>query len=242
MGANQSSASMAPSAQATPAPGGGTFLNEKIPSNILNTPIFDSSGKSFTLASLAGKSVVLTNFLTSCHEICPMTTANMRDIGDAVAKAGASSKISVVELSVDAGRDTAGRLAAYQKLFGDTSWTLASGTETNLNTIWTYFGAPATKDPYSAKNAAELPKDWLTGKPDTYDMTHADLVLVIGPDSSWRWLDLGSPKSNGAIPGKLKAYLSKDGLHNLAQPEEPTWTVGAVLSALKEISGVSLGA
>jgi cytochrome oxidase Cu insertion factor (SCO1/SenC/PrrC family) len=234
--------SMFPHSQATPAPGGGTFLNEKIPANILATPLFDAAGKSFTLGSLAGRSVVLTNFLTSCHEICPMTTANMRDVGDAVAKAKANSRISVVELSVDAGRDSAPRLAAYQNLFGDTSWTLASGTEKNLNAIWTYFGAPATKNPYSAKDVTELPRDWLTGKPDTYDMTHADLVVVIGPDSTWRWLDLGSPKSNGVIPGKLKAYLSEDGLHNLAQPEEPTWTVSAVLSALKEITGVALSA
>ena len=61
-----------------------------------------------------------------------MTSANMRDIGDAVMKAGASSKIKVVEVSVDAERDIPTRLAAYQALYQDTNWTLASGSSADL--------------------------------------------------------------------------------------------------------------
>ena len=79
--------------QGIAARGGGSYLNQPIPSNVLNLSLFDAQGKKFTLASLKGQNVVITNFLTSCQEICPMTSANMRDIGDAVMKAGASSKI-----------------------------------------------------------------------------------------------------------------------------------------------------
>lgn len=71
-----------------------------------------------------------------------------------------------------------------------------------------------------------------------YDMSHADLVLIVGPDGSWRWLDLGAPKTaDGKIPATLLAFLTEDGKSALAKPEDPTWTVDAVLSALSTLTG-----
>ncbi|NBO07776.1 MAG: hypothetical protein EBV30_00150 [Actinobacteria bacterium] len=98
--------SLAPG-MATAAPGGGSFLNEKLPADVLALPLFDSTGEAFTLADFAGKYVVITNFLTSCHEICPMTTVNMRDIARALSAVGLASKVAVMEVSVDGERDTA---------------------------------------------------------------------------------------------------------------------------------------
>ncbi|TSA48137.1 MAG: SCO family protein [Actinomycetales bacterium] len=221
----------------TAARGGGSYLNEKIPTKILNLKLFDGSGKVFTLGSLKGKNIVISNFLTSCHETCPMTTANLRDLGIAVAKAGLSNTISVLELSVDGARDTAPRIAAYQKLYNDSSWTIASGSVANLASVWEYFGAPAMKEEYTVAQLKENPLDWYTGKPNTFDMSHSNLVIIVGADSNWKWLDLGAPKSNGVIPAKLKAFLSRDGIKNLAKPEEPTWSNKAVLSALTDLTG-----
>lgn len=218
--------------QAVAAPTGGSFLNEKIPTEVLSIPLQDSDGKSFTLASLSGQYVVISNFLTSCQEICPMTSANMRDIAHAVGKSSIASKIKILEISVDAATDTPSRLTAYQRLFGERSWTLATGTATDLNKLWTYFGAPAQQ-----KKGGEG-VDWQTGKPVDHDFVHADLVLIVGADSHWRWLDLGSPKTaKGGIPDKLKNFLNAEGRNNLAKPEEPTWTVSAVLGALSELTG-----
>ncbi len=225
--------------QGAAARGGGSYLNQPIPDNVLKLSLFDAQGQKFTLASLKGQTVVITNFLTTCQEICPMTSANMRDIGDAVMKAGASSKIKVVEVSVDAERDIPVRLAAYQALYQDTNWTLASGTSADLNTFWSYFGAPATRSNFSKAESAKMPLDWQTGKPVTYDLVHADLVLIVDDQSNWRWLDLGAPNIGKAnIPEKLKSFLSADGLANLAKPEEPYWTTTAVFSALTDITGV----
>lgn len=223
------------SGQAVAAPQGGSFLDEKIPADILNIPLVDADGKTFTLASLAGQNVVISNFLTSCQEICPMTSANMRDIADAVSKSPAAAKVKVLEISVDAATDTPARLTAYQDLFGEKSWTLASGTATDLNNLWTYFGAPAEE-----KKSSEG-VDWQTGKPVTHDFVHADLVVIVGADSHWKWLDLGSPKTaKGDIPAKLKAFLNAEGKNNLAKPEEPTWTISAVLGALSVLTGEKL--
>ena len=86
-----------------------------------------------------------------------------------------------------------------------------------------------------------LPVDWQTGKKNTYDVSHTDLVLIINAQQSWAWLDLGNPNPGKAVvPAKLKAYLSEDGLNNLAKPQEPSWTADAVLSALSSITGTKV--
>jgi cytochrome oxidase Cu insertion factor (SCO1/SenC/PrrC family) len=229
------------SGQAVAAPTGGTFLSEKIPKQILNIPLADSSGHSLSLAAMTGKWVVITNFLTSCQEVCPMTSVNMRDIAVRIAMTSLKDKVKVVEVTVDAETDTPRRLAAYQKLFGDKNWTLATGTKKGLNDFWTYFGAPAEREVKSAKDAAGAPVDWQTGKPILVDFVHSDLVLIVGPDATWRWLDLGSPKTkSGKIPVKLRAFLSPLGAHNLAKPEEPSWTIDAVFGALTQLTGVKV--
>jgi len=220
--------------------GGGTFLKSAIPADVLALPLFDANGREFTLGSLAGQYVVITNFLTSCQEICPMTTANMRDIGNAVAKSPLKGRVSVIEFSVDARRDNAKRLRAYQDLFNDNTFSLASGSEKDLAALWKYFGAPGQRMEISTKESATLPLDWQTGLRDTYDIMHPDLVLIISPKSEWRWLDLGNPKVGSEIPAKLKTYLSEDGKKNLAAPEEPTWSISAVYSALEQLTGVKL--
>ena len=220
------------------AVGGGSYLDEAIPADVLALQLVDQDGKAFTLGSLKGQYLVITNFLTSCQEICPMTTANMRTVGDAVANSSLKDKVKVVEISVDAGRDIPSRLAAYRAMYSDTNFTLASGSEANLKTLWTYFGAPAMRMEFSAKEKAALPLDWQTGKPSGYDMSHSDLVTIVGPDGHWKWLDLGNPNPGKAtIPEKLKKFLSEDGLNNLAKPQEPSWSVDAVYSALHDLTG-----
>ena len=219
------------------AVGGGTFLDQKIPENILSAPLFDSEGKALTLNSFAGKYLVIANFLTSCHEICPMTTANLRDIGDAISASLLNDQVVVMGLSVDSQRDIPSRLAAYKAFYESNSFTLASGSKRSLAEVWEYFGAPGKVMEFSKEEQKTIPVDWQTGKQDTYDVMHPDLVLIVSPDSKWRWLDLGAPKTKGNVPAQLKAYLSEEGQKNLAQPEEPTWSVKAVVSALEDLTG-----
>ena len=224
--------------QGAAAIGGGSLLNAPLPSDVLNLPLFDADGKSFTLGSFKGKPVVIADFLTSCQEICPMTSINMRQIGDAVAASPLKDSVKVLELSVDSERDTASRLAAYQKLYDDKNWIVASGVESSLSKFWTFFGNSYSKTPYSAAEMKALPVDWQSGKKNTFDISHTDEVLIVNAQQSWAWLDLGNPNpGKAAIPAKLKAYLSDDGLNNLAKPQEPSWTPDAVLSALSTITG-----
>ncbi len=227
--------------QGAAAPGGGSYLNAPIPAEVLQAELFDSAGKKFTLASLHGKTIVIADFLTSCQEICPMTSVNMRNIGDAIAVSPLKSKVSVIELSVDSERDTPSRLRAYSAIFHDNNWLMASGSEKSLSTIWKFFGNNYSKNPYTAKEMQSLPPDWQTGKKNTFDITHTDEVLIVNAAGSWSWLDLGNPNpGKSVVPDRLKKFLSEDGLNNLAKPQEPSWTPDAVLSALSAITKTTI--
>ena len=243
-GMNMSHSTTTPlaSGQGVAAAGGGSFLNSPVPAKVLNTKLVDSHGISFSLGTLKGQVVVIADFLTSCHEICPMTSVSMREIGDAVSASTLKGKVKVLEISVDGARDTPQRLSAYQALFNDSNWTLASSSDANLKQFWSFFGAAAVKSPYTATELKNLPLDWQTGKPNSYDVSHTDIVLIVDAKGNWVWLDLGNPNpGKGTVPDKLKKYLSADGLNNLAKPQEPSWDSTAVLSALSSITGAKVG-
>ena len=190
---------------ASAAPGGGTFLNAPLDQTVLNLELVDASGTTFNLAQLKGSYVVIANFLTSCQEVCPLTTASMRLIADKIDAAGLSDTIKVLEISVDPARDTPARLAAYQSVFGASNWTLASGSEQNITQLWDFFGVPPERMNYTQEEMATLPKDWQTGEVSTYDVMHADIVLIIDPDSNWRWLDLGHPSGQDRKSTRLNS-------------------------------------
>ncbi|MEJ0014252.1 MAG: SCO family protein [Actinomycetota bacterium] len=223
------------------AKAGGTILDVPIPTALLSIPLTDANGKTFTLASLKGKIIVLTDFLTLCNEVCPMISVNMRDIGDAAAKAKLSKSITGLEITVDPKRDNPKRLKAYQSLFNDPSWTVATSTAAGLKSLWSWFGIY-----YKVQSPDDEMIDWMTGKKLTYDVDHTDAVVIIGPNLHWRWLDLGAPAINNptaknALPSALYKFLSPAGKVNLIKPEQPTWSTGAVYGALNEIFKIKIG-
>jgi len=166
----------------------------------------------------------------------------MLAVSKAIAKSGLGEQVKVLEVSVDSERDSASRIKAYQDLFGDSSWTIASGDQLNLKTFWKFFGAQAVKQPYSKSEMNSMPADWQTGKKNTFDIMHTDEVLIISPDQKWVWLDLGNPAvGKGNIPTKLKNFLNSQGISNIAKPEEPSWNVVAVTAALSNLLDKKIG-
>ena len=228
-----------PPISGTAAMMGGTIFDVPVPASIANTKLTDARGKNFSLASLKGKYVVLTDFFTSCDMICPMTSVNMRDIGDEVRKSGLSKNTVVLEVTIDPERDTVARIKAYQALFGDSSWTIATGKATALNNFWCWFGVYAKQE----KNSDGTSPDWQTHKPASYDVVHDDVVIIIGPNGHWRWLELGNPAVSNptTLPKTLKNYLSSNGRLNLIKPQQPSWTVTAVYGAFQEVFKLPLG-
>lgn len=217
----------------TAAKFGGTMFDAKMPSIISNTKLIDTNGKNFTLASLKGRYVVLTDFFTTCDDICPLITINMRDIGDALKKAGLAKSATVLEVTVDPKRDTVSRIKAYQSLYADNSWTIATGETSALKNFWSWFGVYTQQQ----KKSGKFSLDWQTGKPVTYDVIHDDVVILIGPNGHWRWLELGNPQVSNpkTLPKTLEHYLSAQGRLNLISQSQPSWTTSAVYGAFKEI-------
>jgi len=228
-----------PAISGTAAKAGGTIFDASVPATVANTTLINSLGKKFSLADYKGKYIVLTDFFTSCDMICPMTSVNMRDIGDAVKSSKIKNQAVVLEVSIDPARDTVARIKAYQSLFGDSSWTIATGDPKSLSTFWGWFGVFSKAE----KNVDGSAPDWQTGKPVTYDVVHDDVVIIIDPKGHWRWLELGNPSVSNptTLPTTLKRYLSTLGRLNLIHPQEPSWSVSAVYGAFHEIFNISLG-
>ena len=233
------SAPTPPPISGTAAMMGGSILDATIPQAIADIPLFDQDGKSLSLASLKGKTVVLTDFFTSCDMICPLTTVNMRDIANTVDRSHQSSKVVVLEITVDPDRDSVSRLKAYQHLYGSSNWTLATGTSANIKKLWGWFGVYTKKIPNEDGDSV----DWQTGKKITYDIQHDDVVILLGPNSHYRWIDLGNPAVSNPteLPAQLKRFLSDQGRLNLLKPQQPDWTVNAVYGALQEVFHLPIG-
>ena len=216
---------------ATPA--NGTTLDVTVPAATMAIPLVDEAGRTVTLASLTGKTVVLVDFLSLCQEVCPLTSANVREVSDGLDAAQLSGDVRILETTVDPERDTPQRLAAYQKLYGaNANWSLLTGTSTAVAALWKSFGVGYEK---TSAVAAPPPKDWLTGSPLTYDVDHQDVVIVIGPDGHERWLVDGTPRvsSPSSVPAALQNFLDEDGRSNETAPADPTWTAADVLSAVR---------
>lgn len=214
----------------------GTVLDLAVPASTASIPLVDQDGKTVTLGAYAGKTVVLTDFLTQCQEICPLTSAAMSQVSGALAKANRSDVV-ILETTVDPKRDDVAHLKAYQKLFGATPrWSFLTGTQSDIEALWKQFGVSLEPVPITEK---PLPKDWLTGKPLTYDVDHQDVVIVIGPDGHERWLVNGTPSigTPSDVPSTLQGFLSPQGLQNESAAPEPNWTSSDVLAAVSYVSG-----
>src|SRR5579872_6778255 len=150
------------SAIGAPSPDLGATSNRAVPLSIRHLPLTNQHDQTVNLASWPGKTVLLVPFLTLCSDICPFTTGNLFQVERALRADRATSRVEIVELSVDPERDTPARLAAYAKLTG-ASWQLVTETPAERNTIDTFFGFFAERVPQDKPPAI----DWWTGKPLT---------------------------------------------------------------------------
>lgn len=226
---------------AGPAPASGTFIDRAVPASVAAIPLVDQDGHTVTLAALKGKTIVLADFLTTCREVCPLTSANLQRVAVDLQKAGLGSQVQIIEVTVDPGRDDPKRLAAYQKLFGpEPGWTFLTGTPSNVAALWSFIGVAYQQVP---QGPGAPPTDWLTGAPLTYDVEHQDVAVVLGPDLHERWVVAAMPKvvSGSALPGPLQNFLSPTGLSNESAPADLSWTAQDVARTVAIVSGHPVG-
>lgn len=188
--------------------------------------LIDERGRPFSTAQWRGRWVVLAPSLTLCHEICPMTTVDLDQIKQRLARQGLSRQVAVAEVSVDPWRDSPARLRAYRRL-SDASVQLLTGTQAEIRRVWKFFGV------YYARVQQGKPADvdWLTGKPETFDVAHSDGFFIIDPAGQERIVHEGMPDVAGALPASLHKLLNDRGVHNLAHPQFG-WTASEVVQDL----------
>ena len=222
------------SAPAAPPPSQGLVLDRPTPQSV---PLVNQQGQAVSLAALRGKVVVLAPFLSLCQDECPLVTGAFISLQGDLRAAGLAHRVVFVEATVDPGRDTVARLAAYQKEFG-ADWDLWTGTPANIAAFWKPFGVE-----YQIVPEAQPPKtDWYTGQPLTYDVDHTDGYILISPAGRERFVDASAPNEKGALNSKLRDLLNDGGLHNLQNPQAPDWTTNNALSSISWLLGTSVPA
>jgi protein SCO1/2 len=211
------------------------MIDKPVPAGVAGLSLTDSRGRTTSLSALRGQIVVLADFMTLCQETCPLTTGNLLEMDRAVTKAGLADRVRFVELTVDPGRDTPSRLAAYEKLVGaPANWSLLTGSADAINSIWRYFGVWYQRVPEGSPPGV----DWLTGQPLKYDIDHEDAVIYLDAAGQERFLVAGAPNAAGSpIAPALRRFLSSQGRADLAHPDASTWTAGAGLGPIAWLAG-----
>jgi protein SCO1/2 len=227
-----------PPTQATPSQqSGAQEVHRRVSPTILSTPLLSASGEKLDLTSFPGRVLVISDIMTLCQETCPLDTADVVAAARAVEAAGLGDRVEFVGITVDPDRDTPARLAAYQRLFTPVprNWVTLTGTPTAIAALWRYLGVYTERVP----DNPPAPRDWLTGKPLTYDVTHTDALFFLDSAGTERFLLAGHPyvARGTALPPTLRTFLNASGVENLDNPGPGTWTVGDALEALGTMLG-----
>jgi len=194
--------------------------------------LLDARGRPTTLRSFRGRWVVVAPSITLCHEVCPLTTAALLRLRRLMAAAGAGRRFVAVEVTVDPWRDTPRRLRAYRRMTG-ADFPLLTGSVGSVRQLMDFFGVNFEPVP------AERPpaRDWLTGKPERFDVEHTDGAFVIDPSGTERLAVPGMPAVGGRIEAPLADLLDEAGKKNLRHPT-PGWSAVTLARRLQRMMGL----
>ncbi|MGA8246547.1 MAG: SCO family protein [Nocardioides sp.] len=227
---------------APPSGGVGTVIDRQVPSSVASLPLRDAAGHTVTLDSFRGRTVVVSDSMTLCSEDCPLDTANVVAAARAADAAGLTHKTVFLTVTVDPARDDPRHLEAYRKLYDPQhrlpNWLLLTGDRKTIAQLWSYLGVYWHKVP----QGDPPDHDWLTGKPLTYDIEHADEVLMFDPSGSERYVVSGHAHvlRSGQVPTTMRGFLNRQGRRHLQRPGAETWTPEDVLRGVSWLTGQRL--
>jgi protein SCO1 len=224
---SSSAADPSSSGTAPPSASVGATTVRAVPSSILHLPLTDQHGQAVSLASWTGSTVVLVPFLTLCADICPLTTGDLSVVSRALKADHAGGRVELVELSVDPGRDSPARLAAYAKLTG-VDWPLVTESPAVLASMAEFFGFEYQQVPED--DPPDI--DWWTGQPLTYDVNHSDGFVIINGRGIERFATAAAPSYRGPLNPTIERFLSPLGHQHQQHPADPTYDAGDILQAI----------
>jgi protein SCO1/2 len=208
----------------------GQQVDTAVPPSIRSLPLIKPDGSVTTLDAYRGRTVMIADFLTLCTDICPLISANTVALARALAADGQQNNVALLEITVDPHRDHPARLRAYQKLYRDApaNWTLLTASPKDIKALWKYFGVE-----YAREAEPKHPSiDWLTHKPQTYDVSHSDDLIFLDATGHERFIVNAAPDIQGrTVPAALAKTLTAQGARALTRPNPvSSWTVGQGLS------------
>ncbi|HEY2705453.1 MAG TPA: redoxin domain-containing protein [Candidatus Dormibacteraeota bacterium] len=166
------------------------------------TTFTDQAGRPVTLGGLP---TVVAAFATHCHETCPLFTAVLGDLQRTLRARGWEGRVRITEVTMDPGRDTPATLAEYARRTG-AGWPLLTAPAAPLRVFWSALHASYHEVPYPGPP----PSDWLTGRPETYDVSHDSLAAVLDAQGVPRFILPGEPHLGHALPEALARMLSPE--------------------------------
>ncbi len=211
------------------APAVGTALRRPRPVPTLR--LVNERGQPFAVNAWRGRWVVLASAMTLCHEVCPLTTGALIGLESDLRRVSLARRVVVAEVTVDPWRDIPSRLRAYRRLTG-ADFELLTGSPAQIRRFWNFFGV------YYRQLAPGQPPalDWLTHRPEAFDVQHTDGLFFIDPSGRERIIDAGMPDVAGHFSPALRSLLSAQGRTDLAHPQLP-WSAGQVLDDLRGLMG-----
>jgi cytochrome oxidase Cu insertion factor (SCO1/SenC/PrrC family) len=207
-------------------------MDGAVPSKVLSLPFKDSDGRTRHLSDFADKVLVISDSMTLCQESCPLDTASMVSAARTTEQSAARDDVEFLTVTVDPGRDTPHRLAVYRRLFhpAPANWLTLTGTPAHVHALWKAFGVYVKRVP----DDKPAPRDWLTGRPLTYDVEHSDEVFFLDGHQHERFVLDGVPHVAGksAIPRTLYQFMSTEGHRNVTHPHGSSWTPAQALRVI----------
>ncbi len=155
-----------------------------------------------------------------------MTTGALLTLRRRLVEEGLQRRVVVIEVTVDPWRDTPYRLRAYRRLTG-ADFPLLTGTPAAIHRLWGFFGVGYRRVAEGSPPAI----DWLTHRPERFDVDHTDGLFVISPTGRERVAAAGMPNVGGHLSRSLRGLLDPQGQRDLAHPHLP-WTASEVLDDL----------
>jgi len=156
--------------------------------------LVSETGQTVTLANYDGKIVLLTFLYTTCTDLCPAVTADLRDahglLGDL------SEDVAFVVISVDPARDTVESAREYSDRWGMTDkWDFLVGDDEALSRLWAAYYIDPVADIGSDDGEEESGSDQHRESSaldrlveDSYLITHSAPVYLIDRDGVRRIL------------------------------------------------------
>ena len=168
-----------------------------------------------SLTDYRGKVVVLTFLYTNCPDICPVTTAKIRDAYDLLGDDAV--EVAVVAVSVDPERDTVEEALAFSDRWRMTDrWDFLTGPRDDLEAIWTAYYIDPSLDSSSGGDdaSAATPLARRTGGvgglgqdiAERYLVTHSSPVYLIDREGIVRVLHT-LPFESAALAQDVRALV-----------------------------------